>query len=161
MPLKIAFAGFRHGHIMALYRLLLDHSGATIVAACEEDPEAAEAAMNQGVRITHRSFAEMLSTVDCDVIACGDYFSIRGERLIAALEAGKHIIGDKPLCTRLTELDRIQELAHSKHLKVGCMLDLPNLGPYITLRNMIQNGAVGEVHGYPPPQLCQTAQVVF
>lgn len=146
MPLKIAFVGFRHGHIMALYKLLLDRSDATIVAACEEDPEAAEAAMNQAVRITHRNFEEMLASVECDVLACGDYFAIRGQRLIAALEAGKHIIGDKPLCTSLTELDRIQELAHSKHLKVGCLLDLPNLGPYITLRNMIQNGAVGEVH---------------
>ena len=146
MPLKIAFVGFRHGHIMSLYRLLLERGDASISAACEEDPEAREAAMDQGVRITHQSYDEMLATAECDVIACGDYFAIRGQRLIAALEAGKHILGDKPLCTSLAELYRIEELAYSKHRVISCMLDLPNLGPYITLRKMIQNGGVGEVH---------------
>lgn len=144
--MKIAFAGFRHGHIMALYRLLLDRKDATISAACEEDPEARAAATDQGVRITHETFDEMLASAECDVIACGDYFAIRGQRLIAALEAGKHILGDKPLCTSLAELDRIEELAYSKHRMIGCMLDLPDLGPYITLRKMIRDGGAGEVH---------------
>ncbi|MCC6485980.1 MAG: Gfo/Idh/MocA family oxidoreductase [Candidatus Hydrogenedentes bacterium] len=146
MPLKVAFVGFRHGHVMGMYNLLKSHADAAIAAACEEDAENRAALKEQGVAITHESYEDMLSSVECDVVAVGDYFAIRGERAIAALEAGKHIVGDKPLCTRLDELDRIETLAYSKHLKVGCMLDLPNLGPYITLRDVIRRGAIGEVH---------------
>ena len=146
MPLKIAFVGFRHGHVMALYNLLRGREDATIVAACEEDAETRASIQEQGVTITHESYDAMLSSVECDVVAVGDYFAIRGQRAIAALEAGKHIVGDKPLCTSLEELDRIESLAYSKHLKVGCMLDLQNLGPYIKLREVIRRGGVGEVH---------------
>ena len=146
MPLRIAFVGFRHGHVMALYNLLKDRADTTIVAACEEDAETRAAIVEQGVTITHESYADMLSSVECDVVAVGDYFALRGQRVIVALEAGKHVLGDKPLCTSLDELDRIESLAYSKHLKVGCMLDLPNLGPYITLRDVIRRGAIGEVH---------------
>lgn len=146
MPLKVAFVGFRHSHVMGMYNLLKNHPDATIVAACEEDAETRAAIKEQGVTITHESYGDMLSSVECHAVAVGDYFAIRGQRAIAALEAGKHIVGDKPLCTKLEELDRIESLAYSKHLKVGCMLDLPNLGPYITLRDVIRRGAIGEVH---------------
>ena len=146
MPLRFAFIGFRHGHINGLYRLAEERDGVEIVAACEEDPEARAATPNAGVRITHDSYEAMLSDVECDVVACGDYFGIRGERLIQAMEAGRHVIGDKPLCTSLDELDRIEELADQDGLRVGCMLDLGAGGPFVTLKRMLRDGAVGEVH---------------
>ena len=37
MKKKIAFAGFRHGHIMSLYDRAGKHQNLEIVAACEED----------------------------------------------------------------------------------------------------------------------------
>ncbi len=53
---------------------------------------------------------------------------------------------DKPLCTSMLELERIRELSAKQGLKVGCMLDLGNLGPYVTLRKIILGGRIGETH---------------
>jgi len=146
MPLRVAFVGFRHGHIFGLYELLESLEEVEVVAACEEDAETRAALGESNVSVTHESFEAMLADVECDVVACGDYYSVRGERLIAALESGRHVLGDKPLCTELSELDRIETLAREQGLRLGCMLDLVDLAPFQTLRRLVQGGAVGEVH---------------
>lgn len=146
MALRIAFVGFRHAHILGLYRLVEDRDDVVIAAACEEDASARGALSGSGVHITHEDYAKMLAEVDCNIVACGDYFGIHGERILQALESGRHVICDKPLCTSMAELVRIRALSDARGLKVGCMLDLGNLGPYVTLREMILGGRIGEVH---------------
>src|SRR5439155_25293810 len=75
-----------------------------------------------------------------------DYFGRRGEIIVRALEDGKHDIADKPICTRLSEQERIAALASEKGRAVGCLLDLRDHGPFITMRRQIKNGAIGTVH---------------
>jgi predicted dehydrogenase len=144
--LKLAFAGFRHGHVMGLYTGAISHPDVRVVAACEEDPSTVEDLKSAGkVEITHSNFREMLQRVDCDAIAVGDYFAKRGSLIIAALQAGKHVIADKPICTSLDELDQIARLTREKNLKLGCLLDLRDSGVFLTARRLIRGGAIGEV----------------
>lgn len=152
--LKIAFAGFRHAHILSLYQLAQKHDRVTITGACEAD-EATRADLEATgkVRITHTSLDQMLKEVDCDIIATGDCYSLRGGIAIAALEAGKHVISDKPLCTRLTELERIEQLARERSLRVGCMLTMRGSGPLRAMRRVIAAGELGPIH-----TICITAQ---
>jgi predicted dehydrogenase len=145
--MRLAFIGFRHGHVMGLYRGAVAHSGVEVVAACEEDPQAAAALRAGGtVQLTHERMEDVLTKVECDAIAVGDYFARRGEIVIRALEAGKHVIADKPICTRLDELDRIGHLAAGKGRAVGCLLDLRDTAVFLTMRRVIREGAIGEVH---------------
>lgn len=39
--------------------------------------------------MTHTSYAAMLRDVECDAVACSDWYGIRGSRLIEAMKAGK------------------------------------------------------------------------
>lgn len=146
MALRVCFIGFRHGHIGSLYRLLHARDDVAIVAACEEDASTRTALAGSDTAITHDNYEAMLDEVDCDVVACGDYFGIRGARLIRALEHGRHVLVDKPVCTRLDELDVIEKLARDKGLRVGCMLDLVDAAPYLTMRRLVREGTIGEVH---------------
>ena len=145
MKTRMAFIGFQHGHIVGLYKLAQQREDIEVVAACEEDAETRANLAAQGVAITHDSYPRMLDEAKCDVVACGDWFGIRGQRLIDAMERGLHVIGDKPLCTTLDEWARIAVLAQGG-LRVGCMLDLGDLGPYLALRELIRGGRIGEVH---------------
>ena len=88
----------------------------------------------------------MLEETDCDAIAIGDYYAQRGSLIIQALSHGKHVISDKPLCTSLDELDEIERLAAAKSLKVNCMLDMRDSAPFISVRKLIRQGLIGEVH---------------
>lgn len=143
---KVTFVGFRHGHINMLYGHAGNDDTLKIVGACEEDAEARKAASESGKEVTHSDFDEMLGEVDCDVVAIGAAFGDRGHYAIQAMEAGKHVIVDKPLCTRLSELDEIERLAQEKDLRVGCMLTMRDSAKMIGVRGILQAGDIGEVH---------------
>ncbi len=112
MKIRFAFMGFRHGHIHALYDLATNWDGVEVVASCEEHEETRKAlADTTQIKVTHHDYTEMLRDVDCDVVAVGDFYEKRGRVLIQALKASKHIIADKPLCMRLSELEEVERLA--------------------------------------------------
>lgn len=147
MSWKIAFVGLRHGHIGTLYDRLKTDSRFEITAICEEDAEARKvAAESWKIEATHSSFAEMMENVDFDILAIGDYYGIRGERAIAGLKNGKHILSDKPLCTDLAELAEIRKLAAEKNLVIGEMLDLRDFPCIRAAKELIDSGAVGEIN---------------
>ena len=143
--LRLAFVGFRHGHVMGLWKAANAHPDVQVVAACEEDAATAAALPGKGVTVTHRDYRQVLRDVPCDAVAVGDYFGRRGEIVAAALEAGKHVIADKPVCTSLAELDRIEQLVATGNRAVGCLLDLRDHGVYRAMRRLIREGAIGEV----------------
>jgi predicted dehydrogenase len=145
--IRLAFIGFRHGHITSLYDLATRMEGVRIVGACEEHGPTRSALQAKGtVEITHTDAAQLLADLDCDVVAVGDAFGLRGGRAIAALEAGRHVMVDKPLCTRLEELTRIRDLATAGHLQVGCMLTMRDAADTIAARQLIRAGTIGEIH---------------
>ncbi|MGI6086904.1 MAG: Gfo/Idh/MocA family protein [Kiritimatiellia bacterium] len=145
--LRIAFAGFRHGHIMAAHNYIKAHPEEwRIVAACEEDAATRKELATAGeVEITHQCYNVMLDSVEFDVLAVGDYYSKRGQLIITALQRGKHVMADKPLCTDVKELEQIAKLAQTKKLKVGCLLDLRENGNFRRMREIVRGGMIGEV----------------
>src|SRR5438067_1395259 len=146
-PLRIAFLGFRHGHVMSIHHAARSHPDIEVVAAAEEHAETIEQLSREGkVQLTHRDWREAIERVPCDAVAVGDYFARRGEIIIAALAARKHVISDKPICTRLEELDRIEQLAKENRRVVSAQLDLRDSGAFITARRLIREGAIREVH---------------
>ncbi|MBT3290794.1 MAG: Gfo/Idh/MocA family oxidoreductase [Victivallales bacterium] len=146
MSLRFAFAGFRHGHIFSLLGRVHQDPACELVAACEPDAATrVELAASGKVEITHESLADLLADTPCDVVAIGDYYGARGDLAIQALEAGKHVVVDKPLCTSLDELNRIESLAKAKGLAVGCQLDMRAGPTRQTLHRIVQSGEIGEV----------------
>lgn len=144
--MKIGFAGFRHAHVDALYRMCERSPEIQIVGAWEGDARArAEATERLGVRFTHATYQDLLSS-DAEAIAIGDAYGHRGQEVIQALSSGRHVIADKPVCTRLSELIQIESLVRARSLKVGCMLDLRELPAAHRARELIQSGALGRVH---------------
>ncbi|NLV73073.1 MAG: Gfo/Idh/MocA family oxidoreductase [Chloroflexi bacterium] len=144
--LRIAIVGFRHGHIYDLLKRVQQHPDIELIACCEEDLATRQALAAAGeVRITHADYLQMLDEVELDAIGIGDYFGKRGALAIAALERGKHIIADKPLATRIAEVERIIELSAHNRLCVGCMLDLRDNGTFRHLREVVRSGQLGEV----------------
>lgn len=144
--LRLAFFGFRHAHIMGLYKAAVAHPRVQVVAAIEEDGATAAALAAAGtVAISHRRYRE-LAREAADAVAIGDYFGRRGGLAIDTLSAGLHVIADKPICTSLLELERIRAEAEAGRRCVGCLLDLRDHGPFLTMRRLVRGGVIGDVH---------------
>ncbi|MBE6570832.1 MAG: Gfo/Idh/MocA family oxidoreductase [Ruminococcaceae bacterium] len=142
----IAFAGFRHGHIFGLYDAASKNENVNVVSAWEENEEAKNAACENGVVFNCKSLDEMLSDEKVDIVAIGDYYGRRGSLAIKALEAGKHVIADKPLCTSLDELCEIRRLAKEKNLKIGMMLDMRYNKNVLAAKKLVDSGEIGEIN---------------
>lgn len=144
--MNIAFAGFRHGHIYGLYDMVQKSDKVNLIGCFEETEKAKlEAKSIREINFNYNSYNDILADVNVDIIAIGDYYGKRGKMVIDALNHGKHVICDKPICTNLSELDEIEKLASEKNLKIMCMLDLRygvQVGKTIEL---IESGAIGKL----------------
>jgi predicted dehydrogenase len=144
--LRAAVCGFRHGHIGFIVKSLKEHPEIEITACSEEEPEKCSSYIkNCGVEITHNSLDAMLAGADFEILAMGDCYAKRGGQAIKAMEAGKHIFSDKPLCTAIDEIKKIKELSDGKKLSVIVALTLRYSPVLQTARKLIADGAVGEV----------------
>lgn len=144
--MNIAFAGFRHGHILCLYDMVKHMDNMKIEGSFEENIEVREKIKtDSNIDFNYNTYEEMLADNNVEIIAIGDYYGRRGEMTIAALKSGKHVICDKPICTSLCELDEIEKIAEEKNLKVACMLDLRYMPQIEKVKELISSGAIGEI----------------
>lgn len=144
VDMKIAFAGFRHGHIWGLYDKVKSTEGISVHGAWEADDAAKAAAMKRIEEPFYDSYDELLA--GADAVAIGDYYGIRGQLIIHALRAGKHVISDKPICTSMDELRLIRTIALEKRLKVSCMLDLRYDCAVRAAKKLVEAGKLGKIH---------------
>jgi predicted dehydrogenase len=143
--MKLLFYGFRHGHVSAMYRAVCARSDIEIVGCIEPDAAARSKAERElGAVFSESSYEHWLST-DIDAVAIGCAYGDRGDAIIRALRAGKHIIADKPLCTSLTQLETISELCRRSCLKIACMLDLRYLPQTVAAKQLLSDGRLGQV----------------
>ncbi len=141
--MKLLFCGFQHGHILGLYEKAKNNADVEIVACIEED-EKRKAALADKIPFDSGAYEEWLKK-DVDIVAVGGKYGQRGEMVIKALKAGKHVIADKPICTRIEELEEIEALAREKGLKVACMFDLRYTPSTLTAKRLIAEKELGEV----------------
>ena len=143
---RVVFAGFEHPHITGLYKDISENDLFEAAGAWEPDEKTRKAAEEKGVVFTHFDFDSLLNFTDADTAAIGAHYSARGELVIRALEAGKNVISDKPLCTSLEELEKIKETAEEKNLTVCILLSLRKNPDLLGAVTAIKNGAVGKVN---------------
>lgn len=144
--MKILFYGFRHDHIIGLYKKAIENSRVEVVACIEEhEPTRTAVKEAQGIVFdTEKSYEEWLLE-DVDIVAFGGAYGDRGEAAVKALKAGKHLILDKPICIKKSELRKIKKLSRERGLKVACMFDLRYMPVARLAKGIIESGELGEV----------------
>ena len=143
--MNFAFVGFKHRHTGAIYQEAMADPDITVLGAWEDTDEGKALAEGIGLSFHYPTFEAVLQDARVDAICLGGCYGERGAEAIAALKAGKHVYADKPLCTRLSELEEIQRLSKEKDLKVGCYLMVRPMAGMKNLREMIGSGVLGEI----------------
>ena len=144
MPFRIAFAGLRHDHVKTVLQLAQQDPSVSVVALADDDP-ATRAAYEQafGLPVRYAGHREMLESVAFDALVVCDVFARRGEVVGDALAAGKHVFCDKPLCTRVPELERIAALATARRLEVAVDFSLRH--HWAQAAAPLQQGEIGPI----------------
>ncbi len=154
MSVRVAIYGLKHGHIFSVIKACETLPNVELVAVAEDDPKyraAAEKAL--GRPVIDATGEQILEGESFDVFGIGDAYGHRGRLIEKALEAGHHLMGDKPLCTRLDECARIAELLRTKHLAASLMLTMRYHPGLAALQQALRDGLLGEVrslHAFGP-----------
>jgi predicted dehydrogenase len=95
-----------------------------------------------------RTFDEMLSDKSINVIVVATPNDTHFSYTKAALEAGRHVVIDKPMTPTLREAEELVQMAEQRGLLLSVYQDRRWDGAYVTVRKLIQSGALGTVMEY-------------
>jgi predicted dehydrogenase len=93
----------------------------------------------------YSDYRELFDTEDLDAVGIVSVPGDRGQVVVDALEAGLHVIADKPLCTTLSDLTRIEKAWNASGRILSMLLDKRFHPATIRARELIQEGALGEI----------------
>jgi predicted dehydrogenase len=146
--LRIAIIGAAHPHVDYVLDELArgDRDDFRLVGVQDRDLEIARRHADRfGVPATDRPAQLLDEGVDLAVIA--GVYGDRGSDVVRALEAGAHVLADKPLCTTLEQLDAIEETAGRTGRTVSLMLEKRGYPETRAALAAVRSGALGEVVG--------------
>lgn len=143
--MNILFYGFGHDHVTTLYNRVKNNEKTNAIACLEEDAEIRARVEIEDIVWDENSYDYWLANKDVDVVAICGVYGNRGNAIIKALEAGKHVIADKPICITLKEYKKIKKLLKEKNLKLACLYDLRYTPAAKAAKKIFESGELGEV----------------
>lgn len=102
-----------------------------------------------GVAKATRSADEVLSDPAIDLVCIASYDNFHGPQIVAALEKGKHVFAEKPLCLTRAEAVTIRStLQQNPRLKLSSNLVMRKFPRLMKLRTLITAGEFGRIYAY-------------
>lgn len=142
-PVGIGILSFAHGHAYGYASVVNAHPHAKLLAIADENQERGQAAVTQFGGDYVPDYRGVLARDDIDAVIICSENSRHKELTIAAAEAGKHVLCEKPLAT--TRADGLAMIEACK--KHGVMLQtafpVRFSAPTIALRDTVAAGVVG------------------
>jgi predicted dehydrogenase len=105
----------------------------------------AEAADGLGLRV-FRSLEELLGDPDVEIVDVATHPQARPELIRRALDAGKHVLAQKPLALELETARALVEQADRSGLRLAVNQNGRWAPPWRIATLLIQDGAIGDVH---------------
>ena len=119
--------------------------GLDLICGCDPSPERRAVVAEQFGIDTHADYDEMLARPDLDLVVVATPSAMHRDHVVAALEAGRHCVCEKPLCMDLAECDDIIAAAERSGRMVSayqnCRWDADHLSALATVRS----GMLGEL----------------
>ncbi len=88
---------------------------------------------------------EVLADPEVDLVVLATPHSTHAELAVRAMDAGKHVVTDKVMCTSLAECDRMIEAAERNGVLLTVFHNRRWDGDYLTLRRLLKEGELGEL----------------
>lgn len=135
----VGFIGQTH---IASYRSM---ENVKITAIVDADKEAAQKAAEEIGCAWYADLKEAISAAEIDIVdICLPTF-LHEESVIAAAQAGKHVLCEKPVTFTLESFDRMWKACKENHVKFMVAQVVRWHPEYVRIRKMIQDGELGEI----------------
>jgi predicted dehydrogenase len=102
-------------------------------------------AAERGVRHWTTDYRELVARDDVDVVAVYSPDHLHAAHVVAALEAGKHVVCTKPMVTSISDAQRIVELVDRQGVKFLVGQTMRFEPEFVALKAQLDAGLVGDV----------------
>ena len=117
---------------------------AEIVAVMSPTPgHASDFAAKYGIPHHFTELDPLLDMDDVDMVIVGAPNFVHCEIVVAAADAGKHVVIEKPLCMNLAEADRMIAACKGANVKLMYAEELCFTPKYVRLKALLDEGALG------------------
>ena len=147
--LKVAVVGVgfvaQRRHIPAFLRL---KKYVSLSAVCDLNHELAkEAAKKFGIPNAYSSLSEMLSKEHPNIVDVCTPPRVHAPVSVEAMEAGCHVLLEKPMASNLADCDKMIEAAKKNNVKLSVVHNQRFYPPFLKAEELVKNGAIGELTG--------------
>ena len=130
-----------------LFPSLQSHSQADIVALCGRNQERAqEIAAKYDISQTFADYREMITTANLQAVIIASPDDLHYPMTMAALEAGLHVLCEKPLANNVQDAKTMYEKAQAKGLKHMILFTWRWMPHFQYLRKLVQDGYIGRLY---------------
>ncbi len=122
-----------------------------VVAVCDQNAERAHEVVRElGGGCAAATFEQILDDRRIAIVSIASFDQDHAAQTLAALDAGKHVFVEKPLCMTDRELQLIHGAWSARHgrLKLGANLVLRAATLYQWLKRVVQTGDLGRVYAF-------------
>jgi predicted dehydrogenase len=134
------------GFIGPVHLEALRRNNVSVVGLAEATPElAVEKAADLGIEKAYDSFEAMLANPDIDVVHLATPNFLHYPQAKAALEAGKHVVCEKPLATTSKESADLVRIAEETGLVNAINFNIRFYPMVHQARSMVQSGEIGNL----------------
>ncbi|NUP99015.1 MAG: Gfo/Idh/MocA family oxidoreductase [Armatimonadetes bacterium] len=131
------------------------HGGYRIIAACDLVAERAQMLADAADARAYTDYRDLVNDPEVDLVVVATRSDTHAEVDIAALEAGKHVVAEKPFATSLAEADRIIAAAAKARGRLLVRQNRRFDPAFLHIREILASGRLGELyqvrlcrHGY-------------
>lgn len=150
-PLRIGILGAARISELAIVSPAQE-CGARLVAVAARDPSRAEAfADRHGVERVHRSYHEVLADDDVDVVYNPLANGLHGPWNLRAVEAGKHVLSEKPFASNAVEAARVVDAAQARGVTVREAFHYVHHPLFRRVVDLLREGVIGELRSVHAP----------
>ncbi len=119
-------------------------AGLSVAAVCDLSAERRDAAARDWSVRTYARGEEMLADPDVGLVVVGTPPSAHAGPVLQALEAGKHVVCEKPFAIHVRDVDRMIDAAAARGLALTVYQSRRWDPDFVAMREVVRSGRVGE-----------------
>lgn len=127
-------------------RVVEESARAELLAVCDSDPSRLERLRGKTKADVSLDYEELLARPDVDALIVSTPISSHFSLGMRALEAGKHLLVEKPLAGTSAEAEQLVRFGEESGLTVMCGHTFLFSPPVIEIKRMFDNGELGDVY---------------
>lgn len=143
-PIRLGIVSFAHQHNYGFAAGALTLPGVSISAVWDADPEIGAAAAVQFGTDFEPNLDALLARDDIDAVIIGSENINHAPHTIAAANAGKHVLCEKPLATTVEDAQAMVDACEQNGVKLQTAFPVRFIPSTVALRDAVRSGAIGK-----------------